>query len=383
MDFHWNEEQLELREVARAFLAEHSTGDALRAVMGSELGFDPALWKQLGAELGWTAVAIPEEFGGLGLGFVELTALLEVMGEALLCSPFFASVCLGARVILEAGNDDQKREWLPAIAEGECIATLAFSEASGRWDATSIETTFEEDGDGFVLSGTKRFVPDGHCADLLVVVARRAGSRGDDGIALFAVSAQSPGISRRRLPTMDQGFRQAEIEFDSVRIPASARLAGSENGAKALERTLALAAVGLAAEQVGGAQRCLDMAVAYASEREQFGRPIGSFQAIQHKCADMMVKIESARSAAYYAGCAAAESSEDLLEVASIAKAAASDAYSHAAAEALQIFGGVGFTWEYDIHLYFKRARSTAKFLGDVAYHRERVARYIGLGVST
>jgi alkylation response protein AidB-like acyl-CoA dehydrogenase len=182
---------------------------------------------------------------------------------------------------------------------------------------------------------------------------------------------------------MDQGFRQAEIEFDSVRIPASTRLAGSENGAKALERTLALAAVGLAAEQVGGAQRCLDMAVAYASEREQFGRPIGSFQAIQHKCADMMVKIESARSAAYYAGCAAAESSEDLLEVASIAKAAASDAYSHAAAEALQIFGGVGFTWEYDIHLYFKRARSTAKFLGDVAYHRERIARYIGLGVST
>ena len=276
MDFHWNEEQLELREVARAFLADHSTGDAIRAVMGSELGFDPALWKQLGSELGWTAVAIPEEFGGLGLGFVELTGLLEVMGEALLCSPFFSSVCLGAGAILEAGSDDQKREWLPAIAEGKCIATLACSEASGHWDAASIETIFEEDSDGFVLSGTKRFVPDGHCADLLVVVARRAGSRDDDGIAFFCgIPAESAGISRRRLPTMDQSFRQAEIEFDSVRVSASARLSGNENGAKALERTLELAAVGLAAEQVGGAQRCLDLAVAYAGEREQFGRPIG------------------------------------------------------------------------------------------------------------
>ena len=381
MDFNFNEEQLELREVARGFLADHSGSEQVRAGMAKEHGFDPGLWKQIGEELGWTSVAIPEAYGGLGLGYVELVALLETMGEALLCAPFFSSVCLGANAILVAGSEEQKKELLPSIALGETLATLAFCEAHGGWDADAVKTTFEEQDQGFVLQGTKRFVPDGHVADLFVVVARRAGSSGEDGLALFAVPAHNEKISRKRLTTMDPTSRQAEIHFDGVVVPANARLGDESTGWAAVSRILDLAGVCLAAEQVGGAQRCLDLAVDYAKQREQFGRPIGSFQAIKHKCANMMVKVESARSAAYYAACAAVEESEELPVVASIAQAAASDAYFECAGDALQIFGGVGFTWEYDIQLYFKRARSNALFLGDGAHHRERVACRIGLGV--
>ena len=380
MDFSFNEEQLELREVARGFLADQSGPDRVRAAMASDLGYDPQLWKQLGSELGWTAIAVPEECGGLGLGHVELVALLEVMGESLLCGPFFSSICLGANAILTAATPSQKEALLPTIAEGETIATLALSEAEGGWNPQSIETTFEERGDGFVLNGTKRFVPDGHIADLLLVAARRAGTSGEDGMALFAVPADTKNISRRRLPAMDQTRQQAEIQLDGVDVPADAQLGGGSTSWAALSRGLDLAGVCLAAEQVGGAQRCLDLAVAYAKEREQFGRPIGSFQAIKHKCADMMVKVESARSAVYYAACAAAEENDELPVVASIAQAAASDAYFECAGDAIQIFGGVGFTWEYDIQLYFKRARSSAVLLGDAAHHRELVARRIGLG---
>ena len=379
MDFAFNEEQEELRSIARSFLAEHSTSLHVRRAMESELGYDPQLWEQLGAELGWTSVVIPEEYGGLGLGYVELVALLEVMGGALLCAPFFSSVCLGGNALLLGGSDAQKREYLPGIAAGTTRSTLAFCEASGRWDAGEIATRARRHGGDFVLDGRKSFVLDGHCADLLIVVARREGSAGDEGISLFAVPGDSPGIERRALPTLDQTRRQAEIRFDAVRLPQSALLGAEGDGAKVLGATLDLAAVALAAEQVGGAQKCLDMSVAYALERVQFGRPIGSFQAIKHKCADMMVEVESARSASYYAACVAAEGGEELPLAASLAQAYCSDAYFHSAADAIQIHGGVGFTWEYDVHLYFKRARSSETFLGDAAYHRERVAQHIGL----
>jgi alkylation response protein AidB-like acyl-CoA dehydrogenase len=379
MDFAFNEEQEELRSIARSFLAEHSASPQVRRAMESELGYDPQLWEQLGAELGWTSVVIPEAYGGLGLTFVELVALLEVMGGALLCAPFFSSVCLGANALLLGGSDEQKREHLPGIAEGRTRATLAFSEASGRWDAGGIEARVRRDGSDFVLDGRKSFVLDGHCADLLIVAARREGSVGDEGVSLFAVPGDSPGIERRSLPTLDQTRRQAEIRFDGVRVPQSALLGADGEGAKVLSATLDLAAVALAAEQVGGAQKCLDMSVAYAGERVQFGRPIGSFQAIKHKCADMMVEVESARSASYYAACVAAEGGEELPLAASLAQAYCSDAYFHCAANAIQIHAGVGFTWEYDVHLYFKRARSSETFLGDAAYHRERVAQHIGL----
>jgi alkylation response protein AidB-like acyl-CoA dehydrogenase len=379
VDFTFDEQQEELRSIARSFLADRAGSAQLREAMASELGYDPQLWKQLGAELGWTSVAIPETYGGLGLGYVELTALLEIMGAHLLASPFFASVCLAANALLEGGTEAQKQQHLPGIASGETRATLAWTEANGLWNADGIETTARRDGADFVLDGVKTYVLDGHSADLLVTAARRAGTRGDEGVSLFAIPADTAGVERRALPTVDQTRRQAEISFRSVRVPAAALLGAEGEGAAPLARTLDLAAVALAAEQVGGAQRCLDMAVAYAKERVQFGRPIGSFQAIKHKCADMMVQVESARSAAYYAACVAAERNEDLGPVASLAQAYCSDAYFRCAADSLQIHGGVGFTWEYDVHLYFKRAKSSETFLGDAAYHRERVAQRIGL----
>jgi len=379
MDFAFTEEQEELRESARGFLAEFSGSEQVRHAAESELGYDPELWGQLGAELGWTSVVIPEQYGGLGLSYVELVALLEVMGSNLLCSPFFASVCLGGNALLVGGSEEQKQEHLPGIAEGLTRATLASTEAGGRWDAAGIEAVARSDGGDFVLNGVKKFVVDGHCADLLIVAARSEGSSGEAGVSLFVVPGEAPGVERRALPTMDQTRRQAEITLRDVRIPASALMGEEGAGWGPLKKALELAAVALSAEQVGGAQRCLDMAVEYAKEREQFGRPIGSFQAIKHKCADMMVRVESARSAAYYAGCVIAEESDELSTVASLAKAYASDAYFQCAADSLQIHGGVGFTWEYDVHLYFKRAKSSEILLGDAAYHRELLARQIGL----
>jgi len=379
MRFAFTEEQEALRATARAFLAEHSSSEQVRRAMQSELGFAPELWKTISAQLNWPAVSIPEDCGGLGLGDVELAALLEVMGEALLCAPFFSTVCLGANALRIAGSDAQKREWLPAIAEGRTLATLAAFEPDKNWSAAGIEAEAHLQGGDYLLTGRKRFVLDGYCADLLVVAARREGSRGDDGISLFTVPSEAQGVERRALPTLDQTRRLAEIELHGVRVPASARLGEEGSGAAALERILELAAIGLAAEQVGGAQRCLDLAVAHAKSRVQFGRPIGSFQAIQHRCADMMLRVESARSAAYYAACVAAENGPELARVASLAKAYCSDAYFQCAADSLQIHGGVGFTWEYDVQLHLKRAKWAESFLGDPAFHRERVARLIGL----
>jgi len=379
MNFAFTQEQEELRAMARAFLAERSGSEQVRAAMESEHGHDPALWKQIAGELGWTALLVPERLGGLGLGFVELVALLEPMGEALLCSPFFASVCLGANALLVAGDEAQQAEWLPGLAAGELRATLALAEASGRWDASGVAATFRREGAGYLLAGEKRFVPDGADAELVVVAARAEGSRGEQGISLFAVPGDAAGLARTALPTLDRTRRLAALALDGVRVPAAARLGEEGAAGPALREILDRAAIGLAAEQVGGAQRCLDMAVAHAKGREQFGRPIGSFQAIKHKCADMMVAVETARSAAYYAGCVAAEGSAELASVASLAKAWCSEAYFRCAADSLQIHGGVGFTWEYDCHLHLKRARGGETLLGTPAEHRARVAREIGL----
>jgi alkylation response protein AidB-like acyl-CoA dehydrogenase len=374
MDFAFDEEQEELRSMARSFLADHSGSEQVRTAMESELGYDPQVWKQMAGELGWAAVTIPEDYGGLGLGAVELTALLECMGESLLCAPFFSSVCLGANALLVAGTEAQKREHLPRIAAGEITAGLADGASTAE-----LGIRFRKERDHYELDGNAALVVDGHSADLLVVAARG----GSEEIALFclggddfSMDGESKGISRSPHPTMDQTRRLASVGLTGVALPASARLDG---GATELREILDRAAIALAAEQVGGAQRCLDLAVAYAKEREQFGRVIGSFQALKHKCADMMIELESARSAAYYGACVAAEGGHELPAVSSLAKAACSDAYFRCAADCLQIHGGVGFTWEYDVHLYFKRARSSESLLGDPVWHRERIAREIGL----
>jgi alkylation response protein AidB-like acyl-CoA dehydrogenase len=381
VNFAFTQEQEELRSAARGFLADHSTSEQVRRAMESALGYDPEVWKRIASELGWPAVAIPEAYGGLGLGAVELTALMEEMGRVLLCAPFFSSVCLAGNALLSAGSEEQKREFLPAIAEGRRLATLAWTGPSGAPGAAGIAATVRptarRQGGEFALRGAWRFVLDGLGADLLVVAARREGSTGEEGVSLFAIPSDTPGVERRALPTMDPTRRLAEVILRDVRVPASALMGEEGEGWRPLGRALDRAAVALAAEQVGGAQSCLDISVAYAKERVQFGRPIGSFQAIQHKCADMMVAVESARSASYYAACVAADDAENLPVAASLAKAACSDAYFRCAAESIQIHGGVGFSWEYDLHLYFKRARSTEVFLGDPAYHRERVARHL------
>ena len=379
MDFQFSDEQEELRSIARSFLEEQSGPEQVRAAMESPIGYDADVWKQIATELGWPCVHIPEAYGGLGLGYVDLVVLLEATGEAVLCSPFFSTVVLAANTILEVGSVAQKEERLPLIAEGACTATLAFCEQSGGWDPEDVETTATPDGDGFVLEGTKRWVVDGHSSDLLLVVARAPGSSGEDGLSVFMLPGETEGLARKPLPTMDQTRRLADVELSGVRVGAEACLGEPGQAWSGLRRTLDLAAIGLAAEQVGGAQRCLDMAVTYAKEREQFNRPIGSFQAIKHKCANMMVAVESARSALYYAACIADDDCDDLSTNASLAKAWCSESYFQCAADNIQIHGGVGFTWEYDPHLHLKRARASEGWLGDPAYHRERVARAIGL----
>jgi alkylation response protein AidB-like acyl-CoA dehydrogenase len=377
--FAFTEEQEELRSAARAFLADHSSPARVRAAMASELGWEPEVWARLSADLGWTSVIIPEDFGGAGLGYVELVGLMEEMGAALLCAPFFSSICLGANALLVAGSEAQKAEHLPGLASGQTLATLAYAEGGWQLEASGLAAVARRWGGEYVLEGAKRYVVDGHRADLLVVAARAPGSRGEQGLSLFAVPGDAPGVQRSACVTLDQTRRLAEVRLEGVRVPASARLGEEGAGWPALLHVLQLAGVALAAEQVGGAQRCLDLSVEYARQRVQFNRPIGSFQAIKHKCANMLLQLESARSAAYYAGWAAAQREVELPVLASLARAYCSDAYFRCAAEAIQIFGGVGFTWEYDVHLYFKRAKASETLLGDPSWHREQVARQIGL----
>jgi alkylation response protein AidB-like acyl-CoA dehydrogenase len=371
VNFGFSEEQEELRSAVRRFLEDKSPVVEVRRLMETTEGYDEAVWSQMANQLGLQAMTIPEEYGGAGFGYVELVVVLEEMGRFLLCAPYFSTVALAANALLHSGDEAAKADFLPGIASGETIATLAFTEPSGRWDLDSIELEASSSGGSYSLSGTKSFVLDGHTASL-VLVAARSGS----GLSLFAVEGEASGLTRTPLATMDQTRKQAKLEFDSV----PARLIGPEGGAaQVLEKTLDLAAVALAAEQVGGAQRVLEMSVDYAKSRIQFGRPIGSFQAIKHKCADMLLEVESAKSAAYYAGWAASEDNDELAVTASLAKAYCSEAYFHAAAENIQIHGGIGFTWEHDAHLYFKRAKSSELILGDPAYHRELLAQRIGI----
>ena len=371
MNFAFSDEQEELRTAVRRFLAEKSPETEVRRLMDTTEGYDPAVWSQMADQLGLQSLTIPEEFGGSGFTYVELLVVLEEMGAALLCAPFFSSVALGANVLLTSGDDEAKKSYLPGIASGETIATLAITEDNGKWDFGGIELAATKKGDGWVLDGHKMFVIDGHVANLIIVAARTAA-----GVTLFAVAGDAPGLTRTALPTMDQTRKQARLEFSGT--PAT--LIGTDGGAEAgLSKTLDLAAVALAAEQVGGAQHVLDASVEYAKTRIQFGRPIGSFQAIKHKCADMLLEVESAKSAAYYAAWAAAEDSDELPVVASLAKSYCSEAYFHSAAENIQIHGGIGFTWEHPAHLYFKRAKSSELLLGDPSYHRELLAQRIGI----
>jgi alkylation response protein AidB-like acyl-CoA dehydrogenase len=370
--FAFSDEQNELRRAVRRFLQDKSPEAEVRRLMQTDTGYDPVVWRQMADQLGLQSVTIPEAYGGSGLSCVELTIILEEMGGALLCAPYFSTVALATNTLLTAGDESAKVEFLPGIASGETMATLAFTEDGGSWDLASVSLEAKETAAGWRLTGRKMFVVDGMVANLLLVVGRHAA-----GLSLFAVRPDAAGLIRTSLETIDMTRKQARLEFADT----PAHLIGSPGGAlPGLSRTLDLAAIALAAEQVGGAQRCLDSAVEYAKSRIQFGRPIGSFQAIKHKCADMLVEVESARSAAYYAAWAAGgDGADGLPAVASLAKSYCSEAFSNAATQNIQIHGGMGFTWEHPAHLYYRRARSSEQMLGDAAYHRELLIQRMGL----
>src|SRR5256886_4068044 len=378
MDFGFSEEQEMLRKSARDFLAGESPMTYVRQMMEDDRGFTDAHWKKM-AELGWMGLILPEQYGGAGLDFVDMVVVLEEMGRAVLPGPFFSTAVLGGVALLEGGSEAQKQAYLPKLAAGELRATLAQLEPNARWDAAGIELEARKNGGGYRLSGTKLFVPDAHTAELLIVAAREAGAKGVDGVTLFVVDAKTPGIKITLLKTMDQTRKLCEVVLEDVRLPADRVLGAPGAGWKLLERIVDRGKVGLCAEMCGGAQKVLEMSVEYAKVREQFGRPIGSFQAIQHKCANMLVEVESSKSATYYAAWAVANDVAEAPLAAAMAKAYTSDAYRHTAGEGIQIHGGIGFPLQHDMHIYFKRAKSSEVTFGDATWNREIVAQLIGL----
>ena len=382
MEFAFTQEHLMIRDSAERFLAQASDSHAVRASMSSVHGYDPKVWQRIGQELCWPALMVPERFGGMGLGFVELAILLEQSGRYLLGSPLFATTCLATPALLLGHHAAVQETWLSAIAAGETSATLAFGSVPGL-DAHSVQTVAQARAGGFCLNGCYAQVIDGALADLLIVAARVPGSQGEQGISLFALAANTPGIVRTALPTLDQTRRIARVELREVLVSDAQLLSAPGQGWTVLRDTLQIAAIGLAAEQTGGAQQVLDLTLGYIAERKQFSRTIASFQAIKHRCADMMLQVECARSAIYYAACVAHERLDpegdttvagELEMAAATAKIYASEAFFQCAAESIQLHGGVGFTWEYDPHLYFKRARASEQLLGSPALHRERLA---------
>jgi alkylation response protein AidB-like acyl-CoA dehydrogenase len=370
----FTDEQEELRASVRRFLADKSPSEAVRRWMESEEGHDPAVWRQMAEQLGLQGLALPEEFGGAGYGPVELGIVLEEMGRALLPAPFLSSVALAGQALATSGDESAKERWLPGIADGTLTAALAVSEEGSSWTLEGVRTAATPKGDGWALDGTKTFVIDGGSADLLLVVART-----DEGPALFAVEGPD-GVARSPLTALDPTRRLAHVTLEAA--PA-VRVGPAGDQTAFLRDVLDLAIVALAAEQVGAAQACLDLSVEYAKIRVQFGRPIGSFQAIKHKCADMLLEIESAKSAVYNAASVAAEriagAGEELPIAAALAGAYCSTTAVHAAKETVQIHGGIGYTWEHDAHLYLKRTKSSELLFGAPAAHRARLATLVGI----
>jgi alkylation response protein AidB-like acyl-CoA dehydrogenase len=370
MSFGTSEEQEELRASVHRFVTDRAPLSRVRELMNSG-EIDRDFWSQAGAQLGLQGIAIPEEYGGSGFTFGEQAIVLEELGSGLYGGPYLPSAVLAAYALLASPDESARQDLLPGIASGEVIATLAFTEEDGSWDPGNIRLTAAKSGDGWVLDGHKSFVLSGAEAGLILVAAVA-----DGGLSLFAVDAAASGLAATALPTLDQTRNLARLDFDAV----SARLIGSTGDATAiLERVLDVAAIALAAEQLGGAARALEITVDYTKTRHQFGRPIGSFQALKHRMADLLMEVESLRSAVAYAASAVADDSDEVPALASLVKAYASETYFHVAAEMIQMHGGIGFTWEHDAHLFFKRAKSTELFLGDGAYHRERLAQRIGL----
>ena len=371
MNFSFSEDQVLLRNSVRSFLDEHCKPAHVRAMLDDDRGHDPGLWSEM-AKLGWLGLPFPEEHGGAGLGMVELCIAIEELGRAAYPGPYLASVVLGGLGLLLGGSAAQKDKWLPAIASGDRRASAALIEETLDWDPASTTATAVKSGDGWKVSGLKRFVPWAHVADVVLVPAR-----GPEGLSLFLVDPKQSGVTLGRMVGIDLGSRWSEMRLDGVSVGADAAVGQPGAAGPLLEALLRRAAVCASAEMLGAARRCLDMSVEYAKVREQFGQPIGSFQAIRHRCAEMLLDTENSHSAVYYAAWALEAGAEDAAVAASICKSYVSESARRVCGEAIQVHGGIGFTWEYDLHLYMKRAKALEPLFGDAEFHRELITRHV------
>ncbi|KAA1295278.1 MAG: acyl-CoA dehydrogenase [SAR202 cluster bacterium] len=374
MDLGLNEAQQMLKNSAQEFLEAECPDTYVREMEEDENGYTSEMWQKL-AEQGWLGLIIPEKYGGVELEFQDLAILLEEMGRYMLPGPYFSNVVLGGMSIMDSGTEEQKQEYLPRLAEGQIIVTLALNEPSGRWDAEGIQLSATENGDDYTLNGTKLFVPNAHVSDYIVVAAR-TGS-GENDISLFIVSSQTNGVNQTLLKTIASD-RQSEVSFDNVSVSSSSLLGEKNQGWKTIEKVLKWGAIGKCAEMSGGGQSVLDMTVEYAKQRTQFGRPIGTFQAIQHHCANMATDVEGAKFITYQAAWMLSEGLPADREVA-MAKAWVSDSYKRVCALGHQSHGAIGFTKEHNMQLYSRRAKAAELAFGDSDLHLDKVAEIIGL----
>ncbi len=374
LDLGLNETQLMLRNGAREFLEAECPTSYVRDMESDERGYTPQFWNSL-ASLGWLGLVFPEEYGGSGFGFVELAILLEETGRVLMPGPYFSTVAMAGMTVADCGSDEQKREYLSGIVSGRLIMTLALTEPSGRWDAGGVDTKAEALDEGYRLSGVKLYTPNANVSDYIIVAARTGDAETD--ISMFIVPSNAAGLTVTNLQTIASD-KQSELTFEDVRVPGSALLGELGGGWSAIERTLARGTVGKCAEMLGGAQRTLDMTVEYARQRIQFGRAIGSFQAVQHHLADMAADVEGCRHITYQAAWSLAQGLSSEREVA-MAKAWVSDAYHRVCMTAHQCHGAVGFTKEHDLQLYSRRAKAGELMFGDAEFHLDAVAEAVGL----
>jgi len=378
VDFDFTEEQKALRGLAREVMTAESSTQEVRAQMADATGYSASLWKQL-AETGLLGITIDEAHGGLGLGMIEQALVLEEMGRAAYPGPYFATAVLAAPLLMAGGDRAQLDAYLPGISEGTLKATLALNEDRLAGGAEGIALRARSQGGEFVLSGAKRFVPFAHVADVILVAARTTESASDPthGITIFALSRDAEGLTVTPTEMIDQTSKVATVTLDNVRAGRDSVVGQVDGGWKILEIVLRRAAVGAAAVMLGAARKCMDMSVEYAKVREQFGQPIGQFQAIKHACADMLVEVENAHGATYYAAWAVDAAAPDASLAASVAKSYVGEASRKVCGSAIQVHGGIGFTWEYDLHLFFKQAKFLEALYGDAEYHRELVLREV------
>lgn len=380
MDFTYTEEQTMMKDAARGFLEKVCPNVEWYLEMDrNEKGYTDELWQGM-AELGWMGIAFPEKHGGIGGDFVDLTVLLEEMGYKAVPGPFFSTVILGGYSILEGGSEAQKQEFLSKIAAGELIVTMALAEpGTTQFNPFFIETEAAENTDGYVINGTKLFVSDANVSDYLIVAARTEGGKSSrDGITLFVVDSKSPGIAISLLKTV-AGDKQCEVVLNNVEIPKENVLGKVNEGAAVIERTLQKAAVGKSAEMLGGCQRVMEIAVAYAKERVQFGKPIGMFQAVQHHCANMKIATEQSIFITYKAAWMIANDMAEASKYSAVAKAWVSEAYKKIALLGHQIFGGTGYIVEHEMPIYSRRAKAGEYAFGNPNYQRHLIAAQVGL----